>query len=172
MSFPFYAIFPTQISKKYSIVLCYVHPNLGWPGHCWTGICCCILIFACVSICVSSSYCSKFSPEVGEILGEAWDLGMVGTYAQVHIVVNCHYHHGHFDWIILIQGYTFPKILRQSWATVLSSADLSWWRLTMRKINSLNSILQHSPLTRWWQWLISEADMPVYSRVWIVQGQI
>ena len=23
MSFPFYAIFPTQISKKYSIVLCY-----------------------------------------------------------------------------------------------------------------------------------------------------
>ena len=24
MSFPFYAIFPTQISKKYSIVLCYL----------------------------------------------------------------------------------------------------------------------------------------------------
>ena len=24
MSFPFYAIFPTQISKKYSIVLCYM----------------------------------------------------------------------------------------------------------------------------------------------------
>ena len=45
--------------------------------------------------------------QVGEILGEAWDLGMVGTYAQVHIVVNFHYHHGHFDWIILKQGYTF-----------------------------------------------------------------
>ena len=44
---------------------------------------------------------------MGEILGEAWDLGMVGTYAQVHIVVNCHYHHEHFDWIILIQGFTF-----------------------------------------------------------------
>ena len=27
MSFPFYAIFPTQISKKYSIVLCYPPPD-------------------------------------------------------------------------------------------------------------------------------------------------
>ena len=27
MSFPFYAIFPTQISKKYSIVLCYLNPS-------------------------------------------------------------------------------------------------------------------------------------------------
>ena len=29
MSFPFYAIFPTQISKKYSIVLCYYNTGLG-----------------------------------------------------------------------------------------------------------------------------------------------
>ena len=31
MSFPFYAIFPIQISKKYSIVLCYITPGLSRP---------------------------------------------------------------------------------------------------------------------------------------------
>ena len=30
MSFPFYAIFPTQISKKYSIVLCYGGHGVGF----------------------------------------------------------------------------------------------------------------------------------------------
>ena len=57
--------------------------------------------------------------QVGEILGEAWELGMVGTYAQVLIIV-----------IIAIVTITVTHTSLQnphrlSWAMVLSSVDLN-----------------------------------------------
>ena len=41
MSFPFYAIFPTQISKKYGIVLCYLQPCHVCMYVCSENICEC-----------------------------------------------------------------------------------------------------------------------------------